>query len=155
MSATLIIVIIIIGIILMFIESFLLPGTGIVGILGGIISGGGVLLCYDSYGRYYGNLSLIITLLVIFMSLYFGFKRIAKLKWSVNKTISSKVNIVKPKGLTPGDKGKSLTALRPNGKAIFGNQRIEVNSVGPYLPKNTDIVIIKISSRKIIVKEDK
>ncbi len=154
MSATLIIIIIGIGILLMFIESFLLPGTGIVGILGGILSGGGVLLCYDAFGNYYGNISLIITLVIIFISLYLGFRRISKLKWSVNESVDSQVNVLDSTGLSIGQKGTSITALRPYGKARFNQKRYEVFSQGPYLPKNTPIVIIKISSQKIIVKAD-
>jgi len=63
--------------------------------------------------------------------------------------------VVESIDLQVGQKGTSLTALRPNGKARFGEQRIEVFSQGPYISKKTAIVIIKISSRKIIVKADK
>ena len=51
-----------------------------------------------------------------------------------------------------GDKGITLTNLRPEGKALFGEDgRTTVYSIGEFIDKNAHIEIIKIEHNKIFV----
>ncbi len=147
--------IIVIGIVLMFVEMFFLPGVGLVGILGGLIAAGGVALTYSYYGSYYGNMSLLLTGLVALFALGYGFRRLWKLKWSVRESVDSKTNVLEGVDCRPGDKGTAFTVLRPNGKAIINGKRYEVYSLGEYIEKDTPVVVVKITSDKIYVKPEK
>ena len=51
-----------------------------------------------------------------------------------------------------GDKGVTLTNLRPEGKAIFGDdERITVYSIGEFIDKDAHVTIVKIEHNKIFV----
>ena len=52
-----------------------------------------------------------------------------------------------------GDHGKTLTNLRPEGKAIFANdERVTVYSLADFIEKDTAVEIVKKEHNKIFVK---
>ncbi len=76
--------------------------------------------------------------------------------------VDGKVNVDDFSAYAIGDKGKAITALRPEGKAIIypannitNDQRITVYSIGDFIDEKTAIKIIKIEHNKIFVKPDK
>ena len=54
--------------------------------------------------------------------------------------------------LNIGDEGKTISTLRPIGKAEFNNKQFEVKTSGDYLDTGTPIRITKIHSNQIIVE---
>ena len=52
-----------------------------------------------------------------------------------------------------GDKGKTSSALRPYGKAVFSDKFYEVKSSENFIDENKKIKIINILQDKIIVKK--
>jgi membrane-bound serine protease (ClpP class) len=55
--------------------------------------------------------------------------------------------------LSIGERGTSLTMLRPAGKARFDNRVVDVFSDGGFIPAETKIEIVSISGRRVIVRE--
>lgn len=147
-----VILVIALGVALIFIEAFLLPGTGIVGVLGGAALAGGVYLVYDHYGRTEGTITLLVSLgLVVFM-IVVGFRRISDLKWSDASAIDGRMNVIELDLVKVGDVGKAFGALRPNGKALINGKRFEVYSLGEFIDKDTEIIVTKVTEDKIFVK---
>ena len=70
----------------------------------------------------------------------------------MNEVIGGKVNVLEKDVVEIGAKGRTITYLRPNGKALFGKKKLEVYSLGEYIEKDTSIEVIKVSSSKIFVK---
>ena len=66
--------------------------------------------------------------------------------------ITGKVNELEQHLYKIGDKGTTVSELRPNGKAIFNGERIDVYSTGEYIARNTEVEIIKITHDKIFIK---
>lgn len=52
-----------------------------------------------------------------------------------------------------GQKGKTLTTLRPSGTAIINNERIDVVTEGTYIDANKDITVVKAEGSRIVVRE--
>lgn len=69
MNLTTIILLIIAGLILLLLE-LVIPG-GVVGTIGGIATIAGIILMYDIYGNLYGTISLVVSLIVCGVGLYF------------------------------------------------------------------------------------
>lgn len=54
--------------------------------------------------------------------------------------------------LNIGDKGQTISSLKPIGKALFQENEIEVSSNGGFVNENIEIEIIRIESNKIFVQ---
>lgn len=152
MSLIVILLIIALGLFFIFVELFLIPGTAFVGILGLVVTGAGIYLSYDEHGVFTGNMVLLGTTVALIVLLVTGLRRISRLRWADKETIDSKVNVLENVTVQPGDEGKSFNALRPNGTAVFGQERIEVYSIGEYIDPDTPVVVTKITHDRIYVK---
>lgn len=153
MSLIVIVLIIALGLAFIFIELFLIPGTAFVGLLGLIVSGAGVYLTYDYHGDTLGHIVLIVTTVAAVGMLIVGLKRIANLRWADVDSIDSKVNVLENVSVGVGDEGTAFNVLRPNGMATFGDDRLEVYSIGEYIDAGTPVVVTKVTHDRIYVKQ--
>lgn len=141
-----------IGLLLVFVEVIFIPGTTVVGIIGGVLMIIGIYFVYKEYGNEIGNYTLGFSVLANVILLIVGFKFITSNKATLNASIDSKVNILDLEKIKIGDNGTTFTVLRPNGKAIINGERVEVYSVGEYIDKDTSVEVSKIADNKIFVK---
>jgi membrane-bound ClpP family serine protease len=151
MTWFIIISLLLIGLALLIVEVVFIPGTTVVGILGVIFSIVGVVISYESFGNTVGFYVLLTTLIGTIAALFFSFRSGAWSKFSNKSAIHSKVNEGMFAGLKVGDEGKALSALRPFGKAEFGDIVVEVRSIGAYAEPKSRIKIIQIEANQIIV----
>ncbi|MBC8046308.1 MAG: hypothetical protein H7Y00_05895 [Fimbriimonadaceae bacterium] len=153
MDLIFVIAIILVGLIFMFIEIFLIPGTSILTLLGFFIIGVGVYLGFKEYGNTTGSWLLSGSIIGMGITLYIGYKRIQSKKWALHSNSDSKVNVEDFSRFKIGDTGKTFSALRPEGKAVFTNdERITVYSIGNFIDKDAIIQIVKIENSRIYVK---
>lgn len=152
MALGIIITIILVGLLLIFLEIFFIPGTTMFGILGGVAMLIGVVLMYSYFGRTYGNITLGISSVAVLVALVVGFKVIESNKLAMKAEITGKVNQLEVPALNVGDKGVTITELRPNGKANFNGTKTEVYSNGEYIARDTGIEIVKITRDKIFIQ---
>jgi membrane-bound serine protease (ClpP class) len=160
----------IVGIVLILLEIFVIPGFGVAGITGIIFTIGGLTLAMlrnidfdfspvrtDEAGR-----SLLMVVFAMFAPLIllvaFGkklfnspfFERLApKENLSSRKGFSVKEHSLQH---LVGAVGKTITDLRPAGKAIFENKRYEVVSEGDFIPVGTMVEAIRIQGNYLVVK---
>jgi len=153
MALGVIITILLLGLLLIFLEIFFIPGTTLFGMLGGVAVIVGVALMYAYYGRNYGNVSLAFSAVSIVMLVIAGFKLIDSNKLAMKGEITGKVNELQPHTYNVGDTGITVTDLRPNGKAVINEIKIEVYSSGDFISRDAQIQISKITNDKIFVKQ--
>lgn len=155
MALSIILVIILLGLLLIFFEMFVIPGTALFGILGGIAMLAGVALMYSYYGSKWGNITAGVTGVALVFAVFAGFKVIQSNRIAMKAEIKSKVNVLDKHELIVGEKGKTVSDLRPGGKAIFADNRIDVYSEGEHIQRESEVEIIKITNHKIFVKQSK
>lgn len=152
MTLTTILLLIAIGLLVILAEIFFVPGSTVIGIVGILLVIAGVVGAFYSLGRTGGFVVFGITLLLVAILGYLGFKSNTWQLLAVKTSIDSKAP-AEATGFNIGDKGKTITRCAPIGKAEFENGRIEeVYSFGDLIHENTPIVIYKIQDKKIIVK---
>ena len=151
MTLTFILLIIFVGLVLVALEIFLIPGTTLFGVAGGVALVAGVIMMYSYYGSYYGNITAGTTLILTAAAVVAGFKVVESNKLAMKGEITGKVNELESSSYKVGDKGTAATELRPNGKGIFNGEKIEVYSTGEYIARNTEIEITKITHDKIFI----
>lgn len=142
-----------IGLVLIVVELIFVPGVTIVGILGFVLVAVGVWIGYAAFGTDTGHLILAGAVLIGALAFFYSFRTDVWSRFALKDAIKSRVNDESPHLLEVGEEGKTVSALRPQGTAIFKERHHEVQTDGRFLPPNTAVRIIKIISNKIIVEE--
>lgn len=151
MSWTIIITLIAVGIVLVLLEIFLIPGfiSGVIGMIAIIV---GVYQAYKTYGSTSGHitLSIVIAFVVFLMILLFrsGTWRRVSLAYSIN----SKVNVIEENKVKKGDTGQVIARLQPAGKAEINGDTYEVHSLAGIIEVGTKIKVSKVEGYKIFVE---
>lgn len=140
------------GVFLIFVEIFVIPGATFFGIGGAVLLIVGIWGTYSMYDTIYGNIAVASSVFIFFILFFAGKKLLSKDKVYLKDAINSRVNEIEEYNLKVGDTGKAITTIRPSGKARFGDHKMEVFSIGSMIDNNTEIEIVKISGNKIIVK---
>ena len=144
----------VIGLILILIEILFIPGTTVFGIFGILAIFYSDYLSFQYFGAEFAIVySIANSILVLFVVIY-SLKTNTWKKIALNKIHNVKVEN-KFDSLKVGDEGKTTSALRPYGKAIFSDKFYEVKSSENFIDENKKIKIINILQDKIIVKKIK
>ncbi|MEP1033854.1 NfeD family protein [Ekhidna sp.] len=143
---------ILLGTFLIIAEIIFVPGTTVVGILGCIFTIYGVYLGYEYYGVSTGSLILIGALILNVVALILAFKGKSWERFSLKGSIKGKFNEDFNLDIKVGDKGVTISSLKPVGKALFDDHEIEVRSNGGFVIENAEIEVIRIESSKIFVQ---
>ncbi|MCP4121891.1 MAG: hypothetical protein GY751_09075 [Bacteroidetes bacterium] len=152
MSLTVIILILVVGLLLVVTEVFLVPGTTIVGAIGLVVLGIGVYYAFRVHGFMIGGTALVGSGLAIILLTSVGIKRLSKSKFNVRAEIDGHVNEYDYSNISERDEGVTVTALRPEGRAMINEERVIVYSKGFYIDTNQAIVVVKIKDNKIFVE---
>jgi len=140
------------GIALILVEVLFVPGTTIVGILGFISAIVGIYLGFEYFGPEIGWWVFGGTTVAFAISLYLGFKGGTWDRFSLKDTNKGKVNEGYSSALKVAQRGITLSALRPIGKAEFDDKEYEVRSYGNYIDSATQVEIVKIDGNRIYVE---
>ena len=143
---------IVIGIVLIIVEIIFVPGTTIVGIAGFLSMGYGIYLSYVNFGSTAGTSTLIASVVASGLFIYYSFRNRSWERFSLKTTMDNRVNQEHMIKLDIGEKGVSISSLKPVGKAIISNQEIEVRSNGGFIEENVEIEVHRIEGNKIFVK---
>ena len=146
-----VILLLLLGFGLILVEFFITPGF-IVGILGTLCLIYAIYFGYQHLPIWQAHTYFGITAV---LSIFMAFKLLSGDTYSriANKdSIKGRMNERDLLELNIGDKGLTLSALRPSGNAIFGHLKCEVLTEGDFVYTNTKVEIIKIEKDKIFVK---
>lgn len=152
MTLSLIISFIVFGLILIILEILFVPGTTLFGIAGLVILLIGIYRVFLVYGTQMGLYSLAGSVLVFAGIFYLAVKTKFWDKLANKGAITGKVNDELDLKLNPGDKGTTLSMLRPMGTVLFGAEKVEVQSELDTVAPNKEVVITRIVHNKIFVK---
>ncbi|NPA36878.1 MAG: hypothetical protein GXO47_08530 [Chlorobi bacterium] len=151
---TLVIVfLILLGIFLLFLEFFVIPGITVAGIGGLIFTFAGITMAYRNFGAETGNLILLGTVVLAVALIVISFKSGTWEKLMLNSTVSGQVETVDESSIKPGDTGITITRLNPIGKVKVGNEIIEAKCPGQFVDPNTEVTVKQVYKTYIIVKQ--
>ncbi len=152
MSITAIIVLIAIGLLLILIEIFLLPGINVAGIVGVVLVLGGIIFAYRDLQPIYAHVILAGTLVASVGSIIIAMRAGTWKKISLNETIDSKIINVDPNIIKTGDTGKTISRLNPMGKVLINDNEYEAKSGHIFIDPNTQVVVTAVEGNVIVVK---
>lgn len=149
----------IIGIVLMVLELFVVPGFGITGVGGLIAIFASLYFFFPDPNTALGVLAAVLVLSIIALVVLIKLFGVSKM-WKNISLIESQSGET---GYTShsdrksllGAKGEALTHLRPAGTANVNGERIDVVTEGNYIEKGRKIKIIKVEGSRVVVKKMK
>jgi membrane-bound serine protease (ClpP class) len=164
------IILFLLGVVLLVIEIFLIPGFGVTGISGIVLMIAALVLSrqefviprvpweWDIFLRnlrnvgfgFVGSLVLLVFLLRIFPRTP-GLKRLI-LESNQDATAGYTVQSVESSALLTGRRGSAVTALRPAGKADFEGEILVVETDGEFIEAGTPVEVIEVSGNRIVVR---
>ena len=163
--------ILIIGVLLLGAEIFVIPGFGIAGIAGLVMIAAGLVLSFQGFvlpdpalpwqeKLFMINLAYVLGsfLFAFLISLFVirfvlpGFAKIVKGPY-LDKTLkNAHVEPVEKLQIETGDIGVAHTFLRPSGKIIINNKKIDAITRGEFIEKGKPVVIDSIEQNHVIVR---
>ncbi len=166
--------ILIIGVLLLGIEVFVLPGFGIAGITGLLVIASGLVLSFQGFvlpdpAFPWEGALLMKNLAIVSGSFLFAFlislflirfvlpniSKIFKGPYLEADLKNSHVDITMDLSIKPGHTGVAYTFLRPSGKILINNKKIDAITQGEFIEKGERIIIDKIDQNRVIVKDNK
>ncbi|AWW29927.1 nodulation protein NfeD [Echinicola strongylocentroti] len=152
MTWALILGLLVLGLILILLEVIFVPGTTVVGILGLAFSALGVYLTFVNYDSSTALWVLGLTAMTNVGVIFYGFKSGVWKRFSLKDTISSRTYDDRLEGLQVGLRGKTVSDIKPYGKAEFGDTIYEVKSNSGFIPAGQDVEIQQLEYNRIIIK---
>ncbi|HBS86372.1 MAG: hypothetical protein A2W91_19350 [Bacteroidetes bacterium GWF2_38_335] len=143
------------GIILLLLEFFVVPGITIFGFAGFAAVIGGIYFAFDYFGQMGGMYAILGSSLAIGIMLYLAFKAKTWDKAMLKTDISGKVDSIDPNEVKQGDTGKTVSRLAPIGKIIINEKYYEGKSIDSFIDHGVDIEVVKVEMTQIIVKPKK
>ena len=153
------IVLFIVGIVLMAIELFVVPGFGITGIGGLIAIFASLYFFFPDPSTALGVMAavLVLSLVLLFILIkLFGISNFWK-NISLGESQSNEGGYTSHSNQKKyiGEKGIALTHLRPAGTAEINGKRIDVITEGDYIDKNQKVEVIRVKGSRVVVKKIK
>lgn len=160
-----------IGVLLLGIEVFVLPGFGVAGISGLIVIAAGLVLSFQGFvipdttlpweGKLLmENLARVLGsfLLAFFLSLFmirFVLPRVSKVVKGpyLEATLGdSHIDATSDLMLKPGDTGFADSFLRPSGKVMIHNRKIDAVTQGEFIEQGSPVMVDRIENNRVVVK---
>ena len=152
MSLTAIIILIILGILLFYVEFLIVPGVTIAGIAGAILVIVGVFYGYKEYGVPTGHYILGATAIFSIFSIVIMLRTKTWEKIALNTKIEGKSSTGLEAELNIGDQGETVTRLNPYGKVQIKDKFYEAKSSSSFIDPKIKVEIKKIDGSHLIVK---
>lgn len=152
MAWLVIVSLIIFGIIFLLLEILVVPGTTLVGLVGGGLIVAAVIFAFNDHGLQAGVLTLSGSLVGSVLAIAIALKSNTWRKAMLGTELLGRVNVIEPDKVVAGDEGTTITRLNPMGKAMIKDDFYEVTSKDNLINENTPIVVVKVEGNKIIVK---
>jgi len=152
MTTVVIILLILLGLFLLVLEFFVLPGITFAGVGGTLFMGVGIFMAYGEFGTVGGNVTLVATLAVMVLAIVWSLRSGTWNKLMLNASVDGQVEVKEDKDICVGDEAVSITRLNPVGKASVNNIIIEARCPGHFVDENTILEVQKVFKTYIIVK---
>lgn len=143
---------VILGIILLAFEILVIPGFGVVGILGVVSTLAGGVAAWTKLGPLWGLLAIGVSAGAAFLFIWtFPRTRLGK-KFLLQESQAGLRAPADDLGALLGQVGTAITTLRPAGTAEFGERRVDVVTDGIYLDAGTSVRVARVEGVRVVVE---
>jgi membrane-bound serine protease (ClpP class) len=147
------------GMLLVFIELLILPGFGAAGVPGCLLMLIGIGSAWWKFGFQtaltYTGITLVAVIPLAIIALSVMRTTPAGKAFILSATQNKEVGFQAPPSELAdlvGKSGKALTPLRPAGVALIGGNRVDIVTQGEFVPAETEIEVIFVEGRRVVVR---
>ncbi len=151
MTLTTALLLVLVGIVLLLVEILVIPGTGVVGIIGLLFLIVGVYAGYTLPGNQ-GHYVLTVSIVASGGLAYLALKPGTWNRFSVNSNILGKTNLTDVNTIKVGIQGETTTRVQPMGTARFDAIYVEVSAYGDWIEAGSKVEVVQVEGNKIFVK---
>lgn len=150
-----IIILIVVGLLLLLVETLLIPGFAVTGILGICSLGAACWLAFTRLGNTAGIIVTIVCILLAAALIVWVMRASTWKKATLNTKIDSKVDVnADQHSIAVGSKGTTVTRLAPMGMVRFEDgTKAEVNSSDGFVDPGCAVEVSAIEGEKIFIKK--
>ena len=139
------------GLLFLAAEFILIPGTTVVGFVGFVLLVVGLWLSYRDLDTLVALMVLGAVVGVSAFIVYVGLRPKNLEKVALHEVNNATVRDVRRADVLPDTLGLTLSALRPAGTALFGEERREVSTRGEFVAAGSTVKVLSIEQNRIIV----
>ena len=151
MSALIIAVVLVIGLIFLFTEVAVVPGFGVAGALGLMALAAGAIAAWTELGPLWGGVTAGASLVSAgVILLWLPRTRVARrvvLEHSQAEALSQE-----DRSDLIGRRGITVTPLRPIGRVRFGAEEVDVMTEGEYVDSNQEVEVMSAEGPRVVVR---
>jgi len=152
MEIAILITLLIVGVCLIIVELFLIPGISIAGIAGVIFIGAAIYVSYAYIGETAGHLTVVGSIVLLAVAIWLFVKTRAMERMALKTDIVGINEPLKGIEIAVGDVATTVSRLAPMGKIRIGNQTIEAKTNDDFIDEDQEVKIIKILNTNVLVE---
>jgi membrane-bound serine protease (ClpP class) len=152
----------VLGLVLLALEIFVIPGFGVAGLLGIVLMSGGILFIF--FGGSYDlevallwlSISFIATVGLGIVAFYTLPRTRTWQQFVLSTAENSELGYQAPSAELAdyvGKTGRAVTTLRPAGTAMIDGSRVDVVTEGNFISRDTPIKVVGVEGMRVIVQE--
>ncbi|GAP73468.1 hypothetical protein SAMD00024442_93_2 [Candidatus Symbiothrix dinenymphae] len=153
MDLLIVIVLCLLGIALIVIEVFLVPGTTFVGLTGIAACIWGVYHAFERLGTNTGIFFLVLNVAVVCAAVVYFLRSKTldniELKTEIDSTVAGK----EAHNIAVGNTGKAVSRLNPMGKVRVNGITMEGKSASDFIDEGSDVEVLEVAAMQLLVKE--
>ena len=151
MNLAFIISLLAVGLVLLLLEIFVVPGIGVAGFAG---AGAFIAACYltfSKYGTTYGLAVTALSLLLLGILIWYALREKTWKRVALETKVESSAG-QDASGVAVGDKGTAATRLAPMGTVQFACGKFEVKCESGFTDPGSAVEVVSVENNMIIVK---
>jgi len=152
MEIAVVFILLLVGVILLLVEMFLIPGLSIAGIGGVIFLGGAIYYAYAFIGAEAGHLTLVGAAIMMIIAVWIFLRSKALERMSLKTEIDSKNDPLKDIEVKVGDVGLTSSRLAPMGKIKINGHIVEAKATDDFIDENTEVIVTQVYNTNVLVE---
>ena len=153
MDILIIILLVLIGVVLIILEIFFLPGITVAGFSSLIFFGGGIYYAFLNLGTTAGYVTIAASVVACVVGIIWFMRsksldRIS-LKTDIDSVIPTQVN----DSIKVGDEGIALSRLNPMGTVLIGTVQVEGKTREDFIDEGSSVIVERVERTSVIVRK--
>ena len=153
MDILIIILLVLIGVVLIILEIFFLPGITVAGFSSLIFFGGGIYYAFVNLGTTAGYVTIAASVVACVVGIIWFMRsksldRIS-LKTDIDSVIPTQVN----DSIKVGDEGIALSRLNPMGTVLIGTVQVEGKTREDFIDEGSYVIVERVERTSVIVRK--
>lgn len=151
MTALVIVIALIVGLLLLFAEVAIVPGFGVAGVLGLLALAAGAVAAWTELGPLWGGVTGGVSIVAAGVMLFWLPKSRLGRKMVLEHSQAAAISQQDRSALL-GRRGITVTPLRPIGRVRFGSDEIDVMTEGEYVESNQEVEVMTVEGPRVVVR---